>query len=316
MSPRVSIVIPAYNGKPLLEANLPPLLAATQGVAGLEVIVVDDGSADGTAEFLAGRFPEVSVVALGTNRGFAAACNAGVHASKGDVVYFLNTDVRVSHGFLEPVVSCLGDPAVFAVGSRELPPAGEETLRLAVPFFRFGLLGHRYVDTREVPREPIPVAFVSAGHAAFSREKFLALGGFDDLYRPFYWEDIDLCYRAWRRRWRVLVEPRSAVHHAGQGTIGRFYPRRTILSTYWKNRFLFIWKNLRDAPLVAEHLACLPLLIVGLPLLKGRPVLVGFARAVRQLREALDRRRREAGGPTMSDRQILALFAEGSGRGR
>ena len=307
MTATVSIVIPAYNGKSHLEENLPPLLDATRGRAGLEVIVVDDGSRDGTPEFLAGRFPAVTVIALGANRGFAGACNAGAHVAKGNLVYFLNSDARVREDFLEPVVKGFGDPAVFAVGSREIPPGGNGWFTVPVPFFRFGLFGHRYLE-REVPPHSIPAYFVSAGHAAFAREKFVAWGGFDELYRPFYWEDIDLCFRAWRRGWKVLLEPQSVVHHAGQGTIGRFYIPQRIKSIYWKNRFLFIWKNLRDRALVAEHLACLPLILAGLPVAKGRAVLRGFVGALGQLGEALGKRRQEVGRPAVSDREILRMF--------
>lgn len=308
MTAAVSIVIPAYNGRSHLEANLPSLLEATRGRAGLEVIVVDDGSVDETPEFLAGRFPAVTVIALAANRGFAGACNAGAHAAKGDLVYFLNSDARVREDFLDPVVKGFGDPAVFAVGSRGIPGSEQGTVTVAVPFFRFGLFGHRYVVT-DIPPRPIPAYFVSAGHAAFAREKFLALGGFDELYRPFYWEDIDLCFRAWRQGWKVLLEPQSVVRHAGQGTIGRFYIPRRIQSIYWKNRFLFIWKNLRDRALVAEHLACLPLILACLPVVKGLAVLRGFVEALGQLGEALGKRRQEAGRPAVSDREILRMFA-------
>lgn len=307
MTPTVSVVIPTYNGRKHLEANLPSLLEATRGRGNLEVIVVDDGSADGTRESLADRFPQVTLVALGANRGFAGACNAGASSAKGEIVYFLNSDARVLPGFLDPVLRGFSDPTLFAVGSREIPLQGEGTLTLAVPFFRFGLFGHRYLETA-IPSHPIPVLFVSAGHAAFSREKFLALGGFDDLYRPFYWEDIDLCYRAWKRRWRVILEPESGVYHAGQGTISRFYDPRTIQSVYWKNRFLFGWKNLRDPAFIAEHLASLPFLLAAVPLVKGRAVLKGFAWALGQLREALRKRDQDPDGPMISDRQILELF--------
>lgn len=311
MTPAVSIVIPAYNGKSHLEANLPFLLEATRRRGDLEVIVVDDGSADGTPEFLAVRFPEVRLVALPQNRGFAGACGAGVDAAKGELVYLLNTDARVLPGFLDPVLGAFGDHAVFAVGSRELPPRGEGKLTVPVPFFRFGLFGHRYRETAGIPARPLPVLFVSAGHAAFSREKFLALGGFDDLYRPFYWEDIDLCFRAWRRGWRVVLAPESAVRHEGQGTIGRFYGPSTIQSVYWKNRFLFAWKNLRDPALIAQHVAWLPALLAGLSLVRGWAVLSGFGRALGQLPEALRKRRLERLVPAISDREILDLFSTG-----
>lgn len=307
MTAAVSVVIPAFNGRHHLEANLPPLLDATKRASGAEVIVVDDGSSDGTPEFVASRFPGVGVIALGRNRGFACACNAGVDAAGGEVVYLLNSDARVLPGFLEPVLERFGEPAMFAVGSREIPTEKEGTLAVPIPFFRFGLFGHRYVETA-IGARPLPVWFVSAGHAAFSREKFRALGGFDELYRPFYWEDIDLCFRAWRRGWKVVLEPASAVHHEGKGTIGRFFAPGTIRRVYWKNRFLFAWKNLRDRALIAHHLACLPFLLAGLPLVRGSAVLGGFGQALGQLPEALRRRRREPGDTALSDRQILELF--------
>jgi GT2 family glycosyltransferase len=308
MTPTVSVIIPAYNGKGQLEANLPLLLETTRGLA-QEVIVVDDASADGTPTFLADRFPEIRLMALAANRGFGGACNAGVEAAKGEIVYLLNSDVQVRQGFLERVLTRFSDPLMFAVGSREIGPHGGATATVAVPFFRFGLFGHRYVETVGIPRDPFSVPFVSAGHAAFSREKFLSLGGFDDLYRPFYWEDIDLCYRAWRRGWRVILEPQSAVYHGKQGTIGRFYTHRAIQSVYWKNRFLFTWKNLRDAAYIAEHLAWLPALLVSLPIVKGPAVLQGFAWAVRQLGEVLRKRRLEPDVPLLCDREILGLFS-------
>jgi len=308
VTPTVSVIIPVYRGQRHLEANLPALLAATRKRSGLEVIVVDDGSTDGTPEFLADRFPQVTALALGANRGFAGACNAGARAARGEIVYFLNSDARGEEGFLDPVLRAVSDPTVFAVGSREIGSDGEGSVTVPVPFFRFGLFGHRYCGTAGMPSRPIPSLFVSAGHAAFSREKFLLLGGFDDLYRPFYWEDIDLCYRAWRRGWSVLLHPESRVQHAGQGTIGRFYTRGTIQSIYWKNRFLFVWKNVRDVAFIAEHLVCLPLLLAGLPAARGLGVVKGFARALGQLPEALRKRRREAGGGTISDRHLLASF--------
>jgi GT2 family glycosyltransferase len=313
VTPTLSVIIPVYRGQRHLEANLPVLLAAAQRRDGMEVIVVDDGSGDKTPEFLADRFPEVTGVALDANRGFAGACNAGARAARGEILYFLNSDARGEEGFLDRVLEAIADPMVFSVGSREVGSDGDGGVTVPAPFFHFGLFGHRYRRTAGMPSSPIPSFFVSAGHAAFSREKFLLLGGFDDLYRPFYWEDVDLCYRAWRRGWRVLLHPGSRVQHAGQGTIGRFYTPATIQSLYWKNRFLFFWKNVRDPAFIATHLAALPLLLAGLPVVKGRAVLTGFTRALRQLPEALRKRREQRGSARISDRQILDRFSDRRG---
>jgi GT2 family glycosyltransferase len=311
MSPTVSVVLPVYNGRALLEANLPALWNATRGRDGLEVIVVDDGSTDGTAEFLRARFPEIVLVALSSNQGVIRARNAGVAAATGEILYFLDSDVRVREGFLDPVLDAFSDPAVFAVGSREISPQTGGKIIVATPFFRFGLFGHRYL-ARDIPRRAFLAPFVPTSHAAYSRHKLLSLGGFDDLYRPIYWEDVDLCYRAWQHGWRVLVEPASVADHALQGTTRRLYSPLAIQSIYWKNRFLFIWKNLRDRTLLAQHLAWLPLLFLGLPVVRGRAALRGFVGALGQLNEALAKRRRDGGRPAVSDREILSLLARGA----
>ncbi|MBI2160066.1 MAG: glycosyltransferase [Candidatus Rokubacteria bacterium] len=307
MSPTVSVVLPVYNGRALLEVNLPILLRATRGRNGLEVIIVDDGSVDGTAEFLKARFPEIVLVALSSNQGVIRARNAGVAAATGEILYFLDSDVQVREGFLDPVREAFSDPSMFAVGSREVSSQTGGKIIVATPFFRFGLFGHRYV-VREIPRHSFLAPFVPTSHAAYSRHKLLSLGGFDDLYRPIYWEDVDLCYRAWQHGWRVIIEPASVADHALQGTTRRLYSPVTIQSIYWKNRFLFIWKNLRDRALLAEHLVWLPLLLLGLPVVRGRAVLRGFAGALGQLSEALGKRRRDAGKPAVSDREILNMF--------
>jgi GT2 family glycosyltransferase len=244
------------------------------------------------------------VIGLDRNRGFAAACNAGARASRGDILYFLNTDARVDDGFLDPVVKRFDDPEVFAVGSREGAAQASRTLVVPVPFFRFGLFGHRYCEILQ-RADPIRLSFVSAGHAGLSRAKFLALGGFDELYRPFYWEDVDLCYRAWRRGWQVLLEPASRVEHTRQGTIGRFYRPHRIGAIYWKNRFLFVWKNIRDPAWVAQHLAWLPLVLGGHAAARGPAVLRGFLAALGQAGEAIEKRRASLGEGRLSDREIV-----------
>jgi GT2 family glycosyltransferase len=309
MTPTVSIVMPAYNSRELLEANVPSLLKATGGREGLEVIIVDDGSVDGTSEFLAIHFPQIVLVTLHSNQGAARARNAGVAAATGEIVYFLDSDTRVREGFLDPVLEGFSDPSVFAVGSREVSSQTGGKMIVPTPFFRLGLFGHRYV-LRDIPRSSFPIPFVPTSHAAFSREKLLTLGGFDHLFRPLYWEDVDLCYRAWRRKWKVNVEPASVADHGLQGTTRRLYSPVTIQRIYWKNRFLFIWKNIRDRALIAEHLACLPLILLAFPLAKGWAVLTGFAGALRQLGEALGKRRQEAGSPAVSDRELLEMFAD------
>ena len=114
----VSVVIPTWNGREHLECNLPYLVAALAGNPEHEILVVDNGSTDGTLEILSRRFPKVRVLALETNLGFGGGSNAGFRAARHDIVVLLNNDMRVEADFLAPMLEGFRDPRVFAVSSQ------------------------------------------------------------------------------------------------------------------------------------------------------------------------------------------------------
>ncbi|MEK7765560.1 MAG: glycosyltransferase family 2 protein, partial [bacterium] len=217
----MSVVIPNWNGRALLEVNVPAVLAelerARAAGRAAELIVVDDGSTDDSAAWLRRAHPQVRVIERARNGGFAAACNLGVRAAAGEIVYLLNSDAEFLPGALSTVPAAFEAPDVFAMASLEERgwwPIGDLRGRGQAPPLRA-----RYIRAPLPGRTP--VLFASGGHAAFRRSMFLELGGFDERYAPFYWEDIDLCWRARRRGWRILLDPRSRVRHAGGGSLLR-----------------------------------------------------------------------------------------------
>jgi GT2 family glycosyltransferase len=129
--------------------------------------------------------------------------------------------------------------------------------------------------------------FALGGQAAFSRSKYLELGGFDELLWPLYHEDIDLSYRAWRRGWRVLYEPSSVLYHLGGATSAAKYKRDELRRIVVQNTFLFQWKNIDDPAMRAEHNAWLAPRLARAVLQRDWPFLNGF-------RSALGRRKRAA----------------------
>src|SRR5579863_5162978 len=110
-----SIVIPNWKGRDLLEKYLPSVIAAVEDHPGSEIIVVDNGSDDGSVELMRERFPEVTVLALPQNLGFGGGSNAGFRAAKNDIVVLLNSDMRVDRGFLAPLLDGFQDENTFAV---------------------------------------------------------------------------------------------------------------------------------------------------------------------------------------------------------
>jgi GT2 family glycosyltransferase/glycosyltransferase involved in cell wall biosynthesis len=250
-----SVVIPNWNGRELLERYLPSVVAALDGNPGNEIVVVDNGSTDGSAAFLRERFPEVRLVALDRNHGFGGGANAGVRAAGNGIVVLLNNDMRVEPDFLAPLLAGFRNEKVFAVSCQIFfgdPNRRREETGLTQGCWRDGALrlSHR-IDNGV--RDLYPCFYGGGGSCAFDRRKFLELGGFDPLLRPFYLEDADLGFLAWKRGWQVLYQPASSVIHEHRGTIGRHFTAGQINAVYQKNYVLFAWKNIHDWRKLAAH---------------------------------------------------------------
>lgn len=251
-----SIVIPNWNGRDLLEKFLPSVMAAAALHPGSEVIVVDNASEDGSAEFLAQHFPQARVLAQETNLGFGGGSNAGFRAATNDIVVLLNNDMRVDEGFLAPLLDPFADSSVFAVACQIFfsdPAKRREETGLTQATWTNGrlLVQHRIDDQ---VRSAFPCFYPGGGSSAFDRRKFLELGGFDEVLKPFYYEDTDLGYMAWKRGWKVLYEPRSVVFHEHRGTIGKKFSAGYVSSVLKKNVLLMTWKNVHDWGMLCSHL--------------------------------------------------------------
>ncbi len=306
----VSVVIPSFNGRELLSKNLPPLLAAL-GRGGLpsEVILVDDGSTDRSCEWIQREFPQVRVVRSERREGFQRAVSRGLEVVRYGLVYFLNSDVSVRRGFLEPLLRHFEDPRTFAVSSREIPKGQVEDAPDHFPTvrFRMGFWWHRYSEIWPRLMRVTPVFFVSMGHGLFRKRMLQELGFLDPRFEPFYFEDQDICFRAWRRGWRCLYEPASVVACEHQATIGRLYSRGRIQHIHWRNRFLFQWKNLTGWRYRLRELFWLPLLAGAAPLSGKWPFTTGLlAACLRQMR--MPRTGAPPSGAPLPPRRLLAAF--------
>jgi GT2 family glycosyltransferase len=210
------------------------LLACLESLRGvrlpLEAIVVDNASADGSAEAARRRFPTATVLAETTNLGFARASNRGWRRASGAHVLFLNSDAELRPGALEALVRLLdARPDVGIVGPRTRNSDGTLQVACGLPLTPFGewrqgrlVEGVRRRDPRALAelearcaREHEP-AWVSGACLVARRETLIALGGFDERFF-LYEEDVDLCRRAWRAGFRVVHTPEAeVVHHQGR----------------------------------------------------------------------------------------------------
>ena len=329
----LSVVIPTWNGRALLEEFLPSVAAAAARYAQIsaepvEIVVVDDGGTDDTRQWMTAAISTaplpVRLVSLAVNRGFAAACNAGAAAATYSRMLLLNNDLSIEEDAIAPLVSQLdgagldGAPALserreskglFAVHCRMKDLAtGEDVGTGKVGGFSRGFLRvHRSYAPAEHAHRPLPSIFPNGGATLFDRGRFLELGGFDEIFAPFYFEDVELGYRAWKRGWAVGYEPRAVVRHRFSSTIGSF-GRSTIQAVSQRNRLLLHWIHLHDRRWLAQHAVWVGLLAIW-SLVSFRPAFAkGLAGAVGRWRPALARRRAEKLTAVRSDRDVVAEF--------
>lgn len=298
---QAQILIPTLNGRALLEKHL---AGAVEPVGAENVIVVDDGSTDGSAEMLRRDFPEVRVIERKRNGGFSAAVNDGIRATSGEFVVLLNNDVEVAPGYLDPMLPLFEDASVFGVTPRILVPRlgnldeGAKTL-----LWHHGMV---YAGQREGLSHVTPVICATGCAAIYRRSMLEVLAGFDEAYSPFYWEDVDLSYRAWKRGWKTLYQPASAVihqHSASTGLLSRSYTEEIKA----RNAFFFIWRNIADPGLLSRHRKWLPLVLAKRIAMSDRACVKGWLQALKHRREAELARSKDDLNRVWADREIFAL---------
>ena len=243
----VSIVIPNFNGERIIAASLSAVVRAAESYAGeCELILVDDASTDHSVEIVSAMALNNVLVRHAVNRGFSEAVRSGVSAARHDRVILLNSDVHPDPEFIAPLVAALDDATVFAASPLVTDAAGRP---MFVSWTRYRIVRGKLkarswnlddAEARRARGESLNGLYASGGSVAFRKERFLALGGFLDIYKPFYSEDLDLCTRAWMRGWRTLFVPESRVLHDSTGTIKRFFSARRVRTTRIRNRLIFL----------------------------------------------------------------------------
>lgn len=288
---KTSIIIPNFNGAELLEKNLPHVLATQAD----EVIVIDDGSKDESLNVLKDFNDRIKLIVNEKNVGYGKSVNKGVSESSGDVFILLNTDTRPAPDFLQSIISHFENTNVFAVSCRE------PSRSWARGEFREGFFHHEPGMTTDHPHISL---YASGGSAAFSKEKFVSLGMYDELYHPFYWEDTDISYRAWKRGWEIWWEPNAIVEHETSSTIKKYFSKSFVDYVAQRNELIFTWKNITDKDLFVQHKKALKGRILSHP-----GYLKPFLGALKQFSNVQKRRNNEAKQAIRTDKEIFALFS-------
>lgn len=311
----VNIVIPTFNGKELLGRFLPLVMKAAESYKGeSEIIIVDDGGTDGSDEFIRRNFPEVRLIKLDKNKGFAWACNEGFRVCKNEIVILLNNDVLVADNFISPLIPHFNDKDVFGVRpglsllNKNINQEDLDKFSIGLEF-KTGFIELPMVKLKAIPERNF-IFLLGGTSSAFDKDKLLKLGGFDEMFKPFYWEDADLSYRAWKRGWKIIYEPKSLVYHQTHSTIFKVYPKHYIERISEKNKYILVWKNISDKKLLFYHFSWIPFRLLGL-LIRGKwHRLPSLFLALRELGKIREKRKFELQRAKVSDAQIFNLFSK------
>jgi GT2 family glycosyltransferase len=247
---KVAVVILNWNGRKFLEKFLPPLLSNSSNDA--EIIVADNASTDDSVSFLASVYPQVRVIRLEKNYGFAKGYNLALAQVEAEFYILLNSDIEVTPGWIRPVIELMDkDRSIAAcqpkIRSFEEPSkfeyagaAGGFIDKYGYPFCRGRLFLSIEEDTGQYDDEL--EIFWATGACMFVRaDLYRKFGGLDEDFFA-HMEEIDFCWRMKNEGYRIMYCPSSTVYHIGGGTLPKVSWRKTYLN--FRNNFILLYKNL------------------------------------------------------------------------
>jgi GT2 family glycosyltransferase len=236
----VSVVIPNYNGKHLFEQTLPPLFDALKNaLLDYEVIVVDDCSTDNSVDFLQQSFPQVRVIRNEVNLGFSPTINRGIRAATKDLVHLLNSDVKLLPDYYVHLLPYFQQDDTFGVMGRIVNWDDDGIQDGAkLPTFQGAKIKtfKNYLPSETPFEKGILTMYLSGAEALVDKRKLLTLGGFDELFAPYYIEDYELSLRAWRMGWKCYYEHMSVCRHKTSSSIRSKSRKRQIQTVYYRNK--------------------------------------------------------------------------------
>lgn len=310
---RVSIIIPTYNGLKLLAENIPHLLKAIYFAGGNhEIIVIDDGGTDNTISYIKSRYPQIRTIKLPKNYGFARACNIASKESKNPILLFLNNDIRVTKDFLKPLIEPFKQEDIFAVSPKIIAERDKFIESIHETTFISGYFCNKRInwDSIEKIDSLFPISFASGAAIAVDKDKFLELNGFDEIYHPYYWEDVDLSYRAWKKGWRVIYHPGSIVFHQRGATIGDGSVKPEVDRIFLRNMIIFTWKNLTDYKLLLQHFLILPFDLLFAFIGKRKNYIEALKMAFSKVKDIIKKRKKQNMKFAYTDSEVLSFFKE------
>lgn len=247
----ISVVIPNYNGIVLLPQVLPTVYAALNTIRlPSEIIIVDDCSTDGTVAMLKEKFSGVKILQNEINSGFSVTSNKGIKAATYDWVLLLNSDVKLEPGYFEPLLKYTSQAGVFGVMGRIIGWDDDEIQDGAkYPYFhgvKIKTSGNYLLNDKSEMAGGLYSMYLSGANAFMNKQHFLAIGGLNELFSPFYVEDFELSLRAWRFGFACYYDYNAVCRHRTSTTIVTGNRKKYVRTIYNRNKMYLHTIHLQD----------------------------------------------------------------------
>lgn len=289
---KISVIITNWNGQDLLKKNLETIIKNSSQAQ--EIILADDSSDDESIKYtksLQQNYPKLRILSHKKNLGFGANTNDAIKKSNGDLIVLLNNDTFPYPNYLDQSIKHFKNKDVFGVGFAE---KGHENW--ARFMFKGGYLQHE-PGTKKITKTHIS-GWVSGGSSIIRKSLFQKLGGFDPIYKPFYSEDLDIGYRAWKSGYICLWDPKCVVEHHHEITMSKF--SKSLLNyVKERNRLLNTWR-LIDTPnmLFQNKLATIGRILTG----------PNYIKIIRAAKKQIKKFPSPIIFPTLTDKEIFKIF--------
>ena len=247
MAKSISVIIPNYNGRYLLDVILPPLYVALGKTAlPYEIIISDDASTDDSIVYIRKNYPDIIITENHKNAGFSVTANKGARTAQYDLLLLLNNDVKLTEEYFLSMLCYFDKEDTFGVNGKVIGWEDDKIQDAAkLPYFQGGKLKtSRNYYYRENTPEEVFTFYLTGSNALIDRLKFLEIGGFNEIFSPFYCEDLELSVRVWKSGWKCYYEHKAICRHKVSATTSSQNKKKYVETIYDRNKFIFHYLHL------------------------------------------------------------------------
>ena len=288
---KISVIVTNWNGIKLLKKFLEKVIQNSPEAD--EIIIADDASTDDSLIYLKelqNKYPKLKIFTHKKNVGFSRNSNQAAKMANGDLIVLLNNDIDPHLGYIKNSLKHFSDPKVIGISFSEL---GHENYGSI--YWKNGYLQLRPGYSKKTHIS----AWVSGGSSIIRKDIFLKLGGFDNIYEPFYFEDLDFGLRAWRSGYKLLWEPTSVVEHKHESTTSKF-SKRLLVYVKERNHLISVLRNITDKKLLSENKLFSILRVLSGP---------NYFKIIRAAKKQIRKYPKQIVYPEITDKKILNMFS-------